>query len=60
MLETTDQEYRDLAKAQYGSGEIEFDEDAKISVGEDAQGPAGAWVQAWVWVDEPTVDHDDE
>lgn len=34
------------ARAQYGSDEIEVDDDAKLSHGDD-----GTWVQAWVWLE---------
>jgi hypothetical protein len=48
---TTDQAYRDLARDQFGrDGELEFDEDAKVSVSEDETGETGAYVAAWVWV----------
>lgn len=48
-----DKEWRDLAKGQYGSDDVEIDIDARVSIGEDSAGPAGAWVQAWVWVNNP-------
>jgi hypothetical protein len=39
--------FRNRARALYGEeGQIEVDEDAKVSVGDDE----GAYVQAWVWV----------
>lgn len=42
------QKWRQAAKAQYESeGQIEIDEDAVVSLGEDG----GAYVAAWVWVD---------
>jgi hypothetical protein len=45
----TDDEFRSAARNQYGSeGEIEIDANATVSRGEDN----GAYVQAWVWVDE--------
>ena len=43
----TDQEYIELARAQYESeGSIEIDDGAPVSRGMDP----GAYVQAWVWV----------
>jgi len=43
------------ARATYGSDEIEIDEDAGTSRGEDA----GTWVAAWVWVPD-ALDEDEE
>jgi hypothetical protein len=38
--------YRKKARIEYGSEDIEVDNDAKVSgIPEE-----GAWVQAWVWV----------
>jgi len=37
---------RDRARAQYGSDDIEIDDQAEVSVGAD-----GAWVQGWVLVE---------
>jgi hypothetical protein len=43
-----EQMIRELARDAYQvGGEIEIDEDAKVSQGDDN----GAYVQAWVWVD---------
>lgn len=43
----TDDIYRQKAREKYGSeGEIEIDDNAVISRGDDK----GAYVQAWVWV----------
>lgn len=43
----TDEHYRKAADRIYSSeGEIEIDDDAKVSRGDDP----GAYVQAWVWV----------
>ena len=40
--------YRSLAMTHWHKeGEIEIDEDAEVSLGEDP----GAYVQAWVWVE---------
>jgi hypothetical protein len=36
---------REMAREEYGSDEIEIDDDAIVSVGE-----GGAFVAAWVWV----------
>lgn len=45
-----DAKYRALAKEEYEvEGEIEIDDNAKISYGDDN----GAYVQAWVWVEDP-------
>ena len=49
----TDEEFRSAAVEQYGSdGEIEIDPSAIVSRGSDN----GAYVQAWLWVedDEPS------
>lgn len=43
-----DGKIRELAKARLASeGQVEFDENAVVSEGDDN----GAYVQAWVWVD---------
>lgn len=39
---------KDKARAQYGSDDIEFDEDATV-----AWGDGGHWVQGWLWVAGP-------
>ncbi len=45
----TDERFREKAGEKYHSeGQIEIDADAVVSRGEDA----GAYVQAWVWVDD--------
>ena len=49
-------EARLIARQNYGKdGEIEFDDDAKVSLplsgNEDAPQVTGAYVQAWVWVE---------
>lgn len=47
---TTNAEYIALAREEYQrDGEIEIDDDAVISRGDDP----GAYVQAWVWVYDP-------
>lgn len=52
----TDEEYRELARQQYASeGEIEIDDEAVVSRGDDP----GAYVQAWVWVAAPDKEDDD-
>lgn len=51
-IERTDRErvlkaFREGAKREYErEGEIEIDDDAKVSMGDDD----GAYVEAWVWV----------
>lgn len=41
------QRYREAARARWHrDGEIEIDDNAKVSLGDDP----GAYVQAWVWV----------
>ncbi len=53
----TDKQYIDAARLQYESeGEVEFDDDARISHGDDP----GAYVQAWVWVNDNQVRDTDE
>jgi hypothetical protein len=52
-----DQRIRELADQAHGKdGEVEFDEDAIVSEGEDN----GAYVQAWVWVGFSGTDLDQE
>lgn len=49
-------DYLALARDQYQSdGEIEFDHGAVVSIDEDAAPGTeeGAYVAAWVWVDNP-------
>lgn len=49
--------YRDQAKEQYHrDGETEVDEDACVSVSDDN----GAYVQAWVWVDDKCCQYCDD
>ena len=38
--------YRQLAKQHQKDGELEFDDNALVSLGEDN----GAYVQAWFWI----------
>ena len=46
--------YRRAAKALHeAEGEIEFDTDAVVSLGDN-----GAYVQAWIWVDKDALTHD--
>lgn len=40
-----DQEEIDLARNEYGSDEVEIDDDATTSRSDD-----GTWVSAWVWL----------
>lgn len=54
MTEQSDETLRERARAQYGSDEIEVDDDAQISRAQDG----GAWVQAWVYID--TTDNPEE
>jgi hypothetical protein len=52
MARTTNKIYRELAKTQYHrEGEIEIDDNAKVSRGDDP----GAYVQAWVWIPDPNA-----
>lgn len=45
----TDQEFIEAARAQHASdGDVEIDDNAVVSRGTDN----GAYVQAWVWVDD--------
>ena len=47
--ESSDDDIRDRARELFSrDGEVEIDDDAVISRGSDA----GAYVQAWVWVDD--------
>ena len=41
---------QELARKEYGSDEIEIDDDADISEGND-----GTWVQAWVFLSNETL-----
>ena len=43
--------YINAAKENYGSDDIEFDADCKVSESDD-----GAFVQAWVWVSKDDVE----
>jgi hypothetical protein len=46
----TDEEYRSLAKRSFhDEGVIEIDDNARIAKGAEC----GAYVEAWVWVDNP-------
>lgn len=53
----TEAEYRALAKQHYATkdGDVEVDEDAKVSFVRSFEGALedGAYVQAWVWVERP-------
>jgi hypothetical protein len=50
--QTKDEAARLAARAVWGSDEIEFDDDARVSHSENADPEIGdgAWVQAWVYV----------
>lgn len=48
--EATRRAYIDAARATYQNDDIEIDDNAKLS--EVSDDPVGAWVQAWVWVNE--------
>lgn len=59
MIEPIEREkkIRQLADSTHGrDGEIEFDDDAKVSESEDN----GAYVQAWVWVSFSGTEFDKE
>lgn len=50
----TDAEFLNRARAAYqADGEVEFDDDAKVSRSTRHRNPQGAYVQAWVWVEFP-------
>ena len=44
--------YVEMARKKYGSDDIEIDEDVSVSTAEDG---SGAWVRAWLWVDEGMI-----
>jgi hypothetical protein len=51
--------YIEQAREKYANpsnDDVEVDDDAVISHGNDD----GVWVQAWVWVDNPELEYDDE
>ncbi len=46
--------YRSKAAELYHrGGDVEIDPDAAVSRGDDPASSRGAYVQAWVWVDDP-------
>jgi len=49
-------ELRQAAHEEYGSDEIEIDDEGAGA----SPGDGGTWVQAWVWVEEEEEDDDDE
>jgi hypothetical protein len=50
IFKGTDEEYRKLAKRLFhDEGVIEIDDNARIAKGAEC----GAYVEAWVWVDNP-------
>lgn len=59
MAEQSDDDLRQAARAAYGSDDIEIDDNAIVSRGDD-----GAFVAAWVWVrfaeDEDSDEDEDE
>lgn len=57
-----DEDYRRKAKKLYHEdGEIEVDDDAEVSWSSKVNGePAGAYVQAWVWVDDDEAEEGEE
>jgi hypothetical protein len=57
MGRLSDERYRALAREQYHcDGEIEVDDAAVVSNGDDT----GAYVAAWVWVDDPEGEEGEE
>ena len=57
MPDPIDEDYRNRAREQYGrEGEIEIDEGATVSHGSDP----GAYVAAWVWVQDERTDEEEE
>lgn len=46
MTQMTDDQIRDAAYTLYGSDNVDFDTDARISRSDEGH----AWVQAWVYV----------
>jgi hypothetical protein len=48
--------YRRRAKKMYKEGELEIDDDAVVSHGDDH----GAYVQAWIWVEDEDEEEDDD
>ena len=54
----TDEQYREAARLFYG-GDVEIDADAEVSRPESPVDPTkGAYVQAWVWVDDIDVEEE--
>ncbi len=53
----TEDQYIALAREQWHKeGEVEIDDNAKVSLSEDQSSIRGAYVQAWVWVDNPDAE----
>jgi len=48
----SDDDYRELAMQQYADDDVMIEDDAVVSISDGAIGH-GAWVQAWVWVQNP-------
>jgi hypothetical protein len=40
-------------------GEVEIDDDARVSLSEDGGGVCGAYVQAWIWVPKDALTKDE-
>jgi hypothetical protein len=54
-MKPTDENIREMARKRYGlTGNVDVDDDAVVSRGDDP----GAYVQAWVWV--PFEEGEDE
>ena len=53
--DSEDDRYRFAAMEEYCSDDIEIDRKAKVSSSEE-----GAWVAAWVWVENAADDPDEE
>jgi hypothetical protein len=53
--------YLERARAtEQKEGEVEFDDDAKVSMNETLDTDHGAYVQGWVWVPDPEEYEDHE
>jgi hypothetical protein len=55
--------YYEEARGLARDGELEVDDDAVVSLSEDsdyATGHRGAYVEAWIWVDNPVQPEDEE
>ena len=55
-----EQEYWERAYQKWhDEGEVEIDDNAKVSLAMDENGVVGAYVQAWVWVAAPEKPDDE-